>query len=173
MKRHRIKVSLQTMILSNSGLRRENKVKIAKLKQKATIHESGGSTLEVNFHLRKIAEEHSGSETILDILNSKTSFIPLEDLTASGVLFLNKSKVVRVALHERDLVQEINIPLEVPVEVKLTDGEILVGNFLINMPPARSRVSDYLNYSPQYLYLCQEKGDIILNKAYMHSVKNG
>ena len=161
------------MILTNSGLWREKKVKIAKLKQKATIYESGGSKLEVNFHLRQIAERHSGRETILDILNSKTSFIPLEDLKARDILFLNKSEVVRVKLHERDLAPEINIPLEVPVEVKLTNGEILVGNFLIDMPPARSRVSDYLNYSPQYLYLCQKTGDVILNKAYMHSVKNG
>ena len=79
---------------------------------------------------------------------------------------------MRVALHERDLAQEKNNPLEIPVEVKLTNGEILVGNFVINMPPARSRVSDYLNYSPQYLYLCQKKGDMILNKAYIHYVKN-
>ena len=147
-------------------------MKIAKLKQKATVYESGGSKLEVNFHLRQIAERHSGRETILDILNSKTSFIPLEDLKAGEILFLNKSEVVRVELHERDLAPEIKIPLEVPVEVKLTDGEVLFGNFLIDMPPARSRVSDYLNYSPQYFYLCRRKGDIILNKAYMHSVKN-
>lgn len=147
-------------------------MKIAKLKQQATIYESDGSTLVVNFHLRKIAEEHSGRETILDILNSKTSFIPLEDLKSSDILFLNKHEVVRVALHERDLVQEINNPLETTVEVRLTNGEILSGNIIINMPPARSRVSDYLNYSPQYIYLCQKKGDTILNKAYMHSVKN-
>jgi hypothetical protein len=80
--------------------------------------------------------------------------------------------MVRVELHEREIAPEIKIPLEVPVQVKLTNGEILLGNFLIDMPPARSRVSDYLNYSPQYLYLCQNKGDVILNKAYMHSVKN-
>lgn len=147
-------------------------MKIAKLKQKATIYESGGSKLEVNFHLRRIAEEHSGRETILDILNSKTTFIPLEETMTSEIIFLNKSEVMRVELHERDLVQERNIPSEVPVEVKLTNGEIMAGNFLINMPPARSRISDHLNYSPQYLYLCQKKGDIILNKAYMHSVKN-
>ncbi len=147
-------------------------MKIAKLKQKAKVYESRGSRLDVNFHLRQIAETHSGRETILDILNSKTSFIPLEDLKAGDILFLNKSEMVRVELHEREIAPEIRIPLEVPVQVKLTNGEILLGNFLIDMPPARSRVSDYLNYSPQYLYLCQNKGDVILNKAYMHSVKN-
>ena len=156
----------------NSDRGRENQVKINKLKHKATIHERGGAKLEVNFHLRQIAEEHSGKETILDILNSKTSFIPLEDLKTNDILFLNKHEIVRVALHERDLVQEIKNHLEALVEVRLTTGEILAGNFIINMHPARSRVSDYLNYSPQYLYLCQKKGDTILNKAYIHSVKN-
>jgi hypothetical protein len=147
-------------------------MKIEKLKQKAKIFESRGTRLEVNFHLRQIAEKHSGRETILDILNSKTDFIPLEDLKVGEILFLNKSEIVRVELHERELAREVKIPLEVPVQVKLTNGEILLGDFLIDMPPARSRVSDYLNYSPQYLYLCQNKGDLILNKAYIHSVKN-
>jgi hypothetical protein len=172
MKRHRTKVSLPTIILNNGSFGRENQVKIEKLKQKAKVYESRGSRLDVNFHLRQIAETHSGRETILDILNSKVSFIPLEDLKAGDILFLNKSEMVRVELHEREIAPEIKIPIEVSVQVKLTNGEILLGNFLIDMPPARSRVSDYLNYSPQYLYLCQNKGDIILNKAYMHSVKN-
>ena len=171
MKRHRIKISLPTIILNNSSFGRENQVKIEKLKQRAKIYESRGLRLEANFHLRQIAEKHSGRETILDILNSKVSFIPLEDLKTGEILFLNKSEMVRVELHERELASEIKIPLEVPVQVKLTNGEILFGNFLIDMPPARSRVSDYLNYSLQYLYLCQKKGDVILNKAYMHSVK--
>jgi hypothetical protein len=147
-------------------------LKIAKLKQKATVFESRGSKLEVNFHLRQIAEKHSGRETILDILNSKTSFIPLEDLKAGEILFLNKSEMVRVTLYEREIAPEVKIPQEVPVRVKLKNGELLLGNFLIDMPPARSRVSDYLNYSPQYLYLCKKEGDLILNKAYIHSVKN-
>ncbi|MCK5680664.1 hypothetical protein KAI46_07635, partial [bacterium] len=163
---------MPTIILNNSSFGRENQVKIEKLKQRAKIYESRGLRLEVNFHLRQIAEKHSGRETILDILNSRVSFIPLEDLKTGEILFLNKSEMVRVELHERELAPEIKIPLEVPVQVKLTNGEILFGNFLIDMPPARSRVSDYLNYSPQYIYLCQKKGDVILNKAYMHSVKN-
>ena len=147
-------------------------MKIAKLKQKATVYESGGRKIEVNFHLRQIAEKHSGKETIFDLLNSENSFIPLEDLKTGETFFLNKSEMVRVELHEREKVQEIKIPSEVLVEVRLTNGDILMGNFLIDMPPARSRVSDYLNYSPQYVYLRQKEKDNILNKAYVRSVKN-
>ncbi|GAG17642.1 unnamed protein product [marine sediment metagenome] len=61
---------------------------------------------------------------------------------------------------------------EVPVEVELINGEILAGSFFVEMPPERSRLSDYLNFSPQFLYLCRQKWDIILNKAYMRSVKD-
>ena len=147
-------------------------MKIAKLKQKAIVYEGGGRKIEVNFHLRQIAEKHSGKETILDLLNSETNFIPLDELKTDEIFFLNKSEIVRVELHEREKVQEIKIPSEILVEVRLTNGDILVGNLLIDMPPARSRVSDYLNYSPQYIYLRQKEKDNILNKAYVRSVKN-
>lgn len=147
-------------------------MKIAKLKQKAIVYEGGGRKIEVNFHLRQIAEKHSGKETILDLLNSETNFIPLDELKTDEIFFLNKSEIVRVELHEREKVQEIKIPSEILVEVRLTNGDILVGNLLIDMPPARSRVSDYLNYSPQFVYLRQKEKDNILNKAYVRSVKN-
>lgn len=172
MRRPRTKVSLPAIIPEIQPLRVEKKMKIAKLKQKATVYENGGRKIEVNFHLQQIAEKRSGRETILDLLNSETSFIPLEDLKTGEIFFLNKSEVVRVGLYEREAVQEIKIPSEVLVDVRLTDGDFLVGTFLIDMPPARSRVSDYLNYSPQFIYLCQKEKDSILNKAYVRYVKN-
>ena len=172
MRRPRTKVSLPAIIPEIQPLRVEKKMKIAKLKQKATVYENGGRKIEVNFHLQQIAEKRSGRETILDLLNSETSFIPLEDLKTGDIFFLNKSEVVRVGLHEREIVQEIKIPSEVQVDVRLTNGDILVGTFLIDMPPARSRVSDYLNYSPQFIYLCQKEKDSVLNKAYVRYVRN-
>jgi len=47
----------------------------------------------------------------------------------------------------------------------------LTSSLFLEMPPERSRLSDCLNFSPQFLYLCRQKGDIILNKSYVFSVK--
>jgi len=146
-------------------------VKINKFRRKATVCGSDDWRLEVSLFLRQVAEEHSGREIILDILNSKASFIPLEDFQANEILLVNKSKIMCVELKERDLTEETMLAPEIPVEVKLTNGEILTGGLFLAMRSERSRLSDCLNFSPQFLYLCREKGDIILNKSYVFSVK--
>lgn len=146
-------------------------MKINKFRRKATVCGSDDWRLEVNLFLRQVAEEHSGREIILDILNSKAGFIPLEDFQANEILLVNKGKIMCVELKERDLTEETMLTPEIPVEVKLTTGEILTGGLFLAMRPERSRLSDCLNFSPQFLYLCREKGDIILNKSYVFSVK--
>ena len=147
-------------------------MKIEKIKHKATVCGIEGWRLDVNFFLRQVAEEHSGREIILDILNSKAGFVALEDSQANEILLVNKGKVMYLELQERDLIKETMLAPEIPAEVALTNGEILAGSFFLQMPLERSRLSDYLNFSPQFLYLCREKGDIILNKSYIRSVKD-
>ena len=148
-------------------------MRLEKNKCKATICRNDGLKQDVNFFLRQFAEGHSGKELFLDIMNSKASFIPLEDIETNEILFLNKSSVMCLELHERDLMEETMLALEVPVQVELTNGDTLNGSFFVEMPQDRSRVSDYINFSPEFIYLCREEGDIILNKAFLFSVKEG
>ncbi len=75
-------------------------------------------------------------------------------------------------LPERDLSEETMLASEIPVRVELTNCEILNGSFYVEMPQERSRVSDYINFSPDFIYLCRREGDIILNKAFVFSVKD-
>ena len=147
-------------------------MKMEKYKRKATVCRSDGLKLDVNFFLRRFAEQHSGKELIIDILNSKATFIPLEDIHQAGVLFLNKKKVMFLELYERDLAEETMLVPGIRVQVELTNGDILNGDLFLEMPQDRSRVSDYLNFSPSFIYLGREEGDIILNKEFMFSVKD-
>ncbi len=146
-------------------------MRMEKYKRKATICRSDGKKLDVNFYLRQFAEEHSGQELVIDIFNSKATFIPLEDIRENKVFFLNKKKVMFLELAERDLTEETMLVPEIRVQVELSNGEVLKGNLFLEMPQDRSRVSDYLNFSPGFVYLGREEGDIILNKEFMFSVK--
>jgi hypothetical protein len=118
------------------------------------------------------AEDHTGKETILDVLKSKASFIPLENFQTNEIFFVNKTSIMLLDLPERDLTEKTKLAPEAAVQIKLNNGKMLSGKFSIEMPPERSRVSDYLNFSSEILYLCWEEGDIILNKVYIHSVKD-
>jgi len=147
-------------------------VKIDKLKRRATIHGPDGWKLDVHFFLRRFAQDHSGREIILDILNSKINLIPVEDIQADEILLINKNRVMYLQLPERDLIEETLLSPEAPVQIQLIDGGSLTGSFLLEMPPERSRLSDFINFSPQFVYLCREEGDLIINTAYVLSVRD-
>ena len=146
-------------------------MKIDKLKRKARLCRTRSSKRDVNFFLRQLAEEHSGREMILDILNSKASFIAVEDLRTNEISLINKSEIMFLELEERDLIEEIMLAPEISVQIELISGDMLSGSFYVDTPPERSRLSDYINFSPQFLYLCRKDGDIIINRAYMFAVK--
>ncbi len=147
-------------------------MKIQKVKRKARLCKRDRWKLEVNFFLRQVAEEHSGREVVLDIVNSKASFIPVEDYTTKEFFLINKSEIMFLELDERDLTEETMLAPEIPVHIELTNGTILTGSFFVEMPPERSRLGDYINFGPQFAYLCRDESDIILNKAYIFSVKD-
>lgn len=148
-------------------------MKVDKLKRSATVRVSTGGRLEVNFFLSYASEIHPGRELIMDVLNSDRSFIPLEDVLKDEILMIGKNRFREVELAERDLLQETSEALEIPVQIELIDGDLIDGSFYTTLPPDRSRLSDYLNNTPQFIYLCREQGDLILNKDYILSLKHG
>jgi hypothetical protein len=147
-------------------------MKIDKFRRQATLRIDTGGTLDVNFFLAHATEGHEGNERILDVLNNESNFIPLEDILTTEILLIGKSKIMDVELSERDLSSTTLEASEMPVHIELVNGDIMEGSFFIEMPPDRSRLSDYLNFTPQFIYLCQEPNDLILNKAYVLSVKH-
>ena len=147
-------------------------MRLEKIKRKATLCRSDGIKLDVNFFLSPYAEEHSGKELILDILNSDSTFIPVEDIRTGEIFFLNKGNVMFLEIPARDLADETLLSPEKNVQVELTNHETLNLSIFMEMPEERSRVSDYLHFSPGFIYLCGKEKDIILNKAFVFSVKD-
>jgi hypothetical protein len=128
--------------------------------------------LEINFFLSPYAEAHSGRELILDLLNSNLAFLPVEDVRTGAIFFLNKGGVMFLEVPERDLAEETILNPEIAVQVELMNHEILNLSLFMEMPQERSRVSDYLNFSPGFIYLCGKEKDFILNKSFIFSVKD-
>ena len=144
---------------------------IEKLKQQATLRVSTGGKLEANFFLNRSSEEHPGREFIIDVLNSERTFIPLEDVLENEILMIGKSKFMDVELMERDPFPETLAATEIPVHVELINGDFLRGSFFTYLPPERLRLSDYLNFTPQFIYLWRDPQDVIINKDYILAVK--
>jgi hypothetical protein len=60
----------------------------------------------------------------------------------------------------------------IPVKVELIKGEIMEGRFFTDLPPDKLRLSDFLNFSPQFISLWRDEDNLILNKAYILSAKH-
>jgi len=147
-------------------------MKIDKFKRQATLRVSTGGNLDVNFFLNYSSEARQGRELIIDVLNSDRSFIPLEDVLKDEILMIGKNRFMDVELLERDLLPETLEGQKIPVQIELINGDTLEGSFFTDLPPDKLRLSDFLNHTPQLIYLCRDQHDIILNKEYILSLKH-
>jgi hypothetical protein len=147
-------------------------MRFEKNKRKATVYRSDGQRVDVNFFLSLYAEEHSGKELILDILNSEAAFLPVEDIHTGEIFFINKGRIMYLEIAERDLEDETILSPQRYVQVELINNEVMDLSIFLEMPEDRSRVSDYLNFSQEFIYLCGKEKDVILNKAFVFSVKD-
>ena len=147
-------------------------MKVDKFKRQATLRVSTGGRLDVNFFLSYTSENHPGRELVMDVLNSERSFIPLEDVLKDEILMIGKNRFMEVELAERDLLEETLEGREIPVQIELINGDTLEGSFFTDLPPDKLRLSDYLNHTPQFIYLCRDQNDVILNKDYILSLKH-
>jgi len=147
-------------------------MKVDKFKRQATLRVSTGGRLDVNFFLGYSTDEHPGRELIIDILNSERSFIPLEDIFKDEILMIGKNRFIDVELTDRDLLPETQEAREIGVQIELIHGDQLEGTFYTELPPDKLRLSDYLNFTPQFIYLCRNQNDVILNKDYILSLKH-
>jgi len=146
-------------------------VKIVKFKQRGTILFSTQGSLDVNLFLSYQAEGHAGQETILDLLNSDRAFIPVEDVLTNEILLIGKTRIMHVALDERNEKSESPGLVELPVALELLNGEMVEGSFFTDLPDGKKRLSDYLDLTDQFICLRREKNDLILNKSFILSVK--
>lgn len=148
-------------------------MKVEKFKCRANVHFSTGGSLDVHFFLGYQAETHNGPETLLDLLNSDRTFVPIEDILMNEVLLIGKTRIVYVELPEGGAVLQGENFNELPVTVELVNGESLRGSFPTDLPPESRRASDYLNLMPQYICLQSNPKWLVINKGYVLSVKQG
>jgi hypothetical protein len=147
-------------------------MKVDKFKRQGTLRVSTGGRLDVNFFLSYSTDERPGRELIIDVLNSERSFIPLEDILKDEILMIGKNRFMDVELTDRDLLPETLEAREIGVQIELINGDLVEGTFYTDLPPDKLRLSDYLNFTPQFIYLCRDQNDVILNKDYILSLKH-
>ena len=114
-------------------------MRVEKIKRKATLCRGDGRKLDVNFFLSPYAKGRSGNELILDVLNSDSTFLPVEDINTGAIIFFNTGRIMSLEIAERDLSDETLLSQEKRVQVELTNNQILHMSLFLEMPEERSR----------------------------------
>ena len=94
----------------------------------------------------------------------------MEDAESKKVSLVNKQRIRWIELKEREIHDETGLSQEQFVQAEMIGGKVIRGRVPVEMPPERSRLSDHLNFTPQFIYLLQEDRELILNKSYLLSV---
>src|SRR2546430_5616119 len=125
-----------------------------------------GSVRKVAVFLAEQASGHGGEERVRDLLESAADFVPCIDREGDNIACLAKESIAVVRTDEppseRD---EVNLPVEHDVEVRLRGGGVLRGFLSYVLPPDSSRPIDYLNGSSRFFSLIQEGPVALLHKT--------
>lgn len=137
----------------------------------------GGAVRDVAVFLAEATPGHSGGERLSDLLNGQDRFLPALDVGTDAMIFVHSSglAVARVAAeHEISSgdAEQLTIPTEHEVEVRLMDGNCLSGLISYVLPEGRSRLTDYLNDAPAFFRLIEPERVALVNKRYVAYVES-
>jgi hypothetical protein len=140
-----------------------------------TFRTVDGASFEGTLSLHLNAENHPGTETVLDRLNDPNMFLPLRVPGDLPVVFLNKIRIVRVDVSDEEVTPvdpenagDTNIQ---PVKVELVNGERLHGTVRIDGPSGRRRLSDFLNTQLAFLPLVGPERVHLLHKRFIARIE--
>jgi hypothetical protein len=121
--------------------------------------------------LKPVAETHSGPETVMDRLNDRDLFLPIQIAGERHITLLNKTHIARLLVRDGqpgDAVPEDqeNLAGKIePVLITMAPGHQLSGWLAIQAPDWQSRLSDYINSLPgTFFQLYADDALHLLNK---------
>ncbi len=134
----------------------------------------GGRTEEVTMYLSTLSETHSGAETVEEALNRVRDFLPVRTRETDQILLVRRGAIRTVSIGDdaRDVLPHEESLLSVKsVRLELDGGEIIEGTLATALPPGRTRLSDYFNFSQvTFVPLAVDDGVTYVNRDFISIV---
>lgn len=122
--------------------------------------------------LALMAKNHAGPETVLDLMNEPDPFFVLKVEGQPPVRMVNKERIVEVEVSGQP-VEEPSVSKEEEMTLMFQDGFSLSGTARVELPPAKSRLIDFLNNSDRFFELRDGGALHIVNRKHISHVKPG
>jgi hypothetical protein len=131
-----------------------------------------GMSIEGDLHLQPSTALHETRETPLELLNREDRFFSLT-LEGGSVVFLAKAQVAVLGYqgpvsHDPD---RESAALHIGLEVIMIGGDEYRGFAATELPPNRSRASDYLNAPEPFFSLIVGETTVCLNRSYVRAAR--
>jgi hypothetical protein len=126
-----------------------------------------GMTITGHLHVSPGSPRHPGAETPLELLNRREPFFPLTQEDGRAV-FVAKRQVAFVECRTPpDTGDPIRVTAarQLPLEITLAGGRTLTGVAMSELPPGKSRASDFLNADDSFFALQTQDELLLINRA--------
>ncbi|MBU4486009.1 MAG: hypothetical protein KKD38_03700 [Candidatus Delongbacteria bacterium] len=148
-----------------------DELNIPKLKKEVEIAFKDGGVIKISkmtLFLNHFSAHHSGEETVLEILNDKSQFIPamisngnkeFAILNIDSIIYVSEFEQVKMDLKKED------------IHIQFITGEKM--EFMIHeeLPGNRSRAIDFLNSGRTFLTFLKDNRKIYINKNKINKVE--
>jgi hypothetical protein len=119
-------------------------------------------------YLSLFSKNHTGQETVLEFMNSPERFFVLRLEADPPVRMMNKDRISEIEISaEAELgIQDLSKmgAKEEPMEVRFNKQVSLNGNAYVELPPAKSRLIDFLNQDDKFFLLRTGQTVHIINR---------
>ena len=148
---------------------------IEKLRVNVRISRGGQPPVDGRLSLAPHSALHAGPETLLELLDPATGFLPFERAADDAIVLLSRGDIEWVMAGpavEAGLVRPLvyRFTREERVRVHLRSGEEIGGLIQMELPEDLNRVSDYLNGPERYFPLATRRGTYLVHKASVREI---
>jgi len=113
---------------------------------------------------------HGGPERVSDLLNDEAGFFPFQHDDGTTGQY-NRDHVVLVKLpagmSEEELEPGYDVAIRRDVTMTLSTGTQIDGTVLVNAPPGRDRLSDYVRNTQRFWYMVTPEGTLLVNSSHI------
>lgn len=141
-------------------------------RERVELRLTGGRVIAGDVHLQLVAENHSGPESPVDFFNRAEPFFAVTMAEAQPV-FVAKAQLLAAIFPPQpafaDPARE-SAARRIELEVELADGSVYEGIVMLELPPDRLRLLDFLNLAPAFFALWSPEAVRLLNRSHVRAV---
>jgi hypothetical protein len=146
-------------------------LKLNTQKRQAEIKFCDGHFICGNFFISPFSKGSPSGENALELLNDSRSYLPFE-IAESELSFLRKDLIMTVRMTVSEIPKELPYLRPVSAKIYLLSGDIFEGQVYIDLPKSHTRLSDFLNFSQQFIFINIDEQDVLINTAFVKMVKS-